>query len=919
MDEIPLMEGPSVTVSSYSQNTNKYVSGKVNVIKVMRDESSPEENSQQAAKRRKKKIGGSEEAPANIVEQVACFKCKFCNFLSLSEDAVTLHVQEDHSSRSVSVCDLGMQCPGCNNVFYSHKSLKVHLSEDHNVAQGELENILKAFSYSNNGQGSQQSSVDDSLVKLQDIEGVLENVGNSVGSNDHDIHNFAGPIVHTRRSSKSSQHIEYVNEAEAEKCGARDTSSPQSGSIPLRRLSVIEQTPKGKIACEVVKNKHLSEKCDSKKFKASSAIRPIDSQKGSVSAARPNSLQHQSNVRNDENAEMDTQYDMDSVQILDIALEPQQSESHEHLNQQLDNAGSRKSLPSMVVDSGNRYCTVTASPISCEEIIDEICQGEGMGEVMYVEEGDLGSGKQSPLMVCFASSSGDVSGNEEEYNVDIDNESATIIIEGNENDNSLSERMVLSKCTFDGSTLVGADGKRLVKRGYVKRDPAAKKEPRILSTSQRRRRNRDSNGEESPTYRCNVLGCCVRLRSQENIEYHQRCHVLLNVSEEASEETLIQSVDKTKFDCPECLTRVQSWKLMRSHLWKYHSIDIELYTCDQCGFKTPSLSNMRNVHEKIHGSEKPHLCDTCGKGFKTIKQLRNHKAIHNRREGVVEHCEVCGRSFNSNRMLRNHINTVHNKVRPYMCSECGHTAANRSSLKMHLRQHTGDRPYKCEECDYSSADHNSLRRHKKRHTGDKPYKCQYCGYACIQSSTYKTHLRKKHPGQDIGLVFTCKRCPFHTVSNDIFLAHTAEHDIADACGIPLALSRPSQRRPRKTARKRRLEIEDESVADELPIFVSIATDDASGECESPNFEKIVQHVSEAIVPGSNLHVLYNSINLSNASMKNRESVGDSIDIHDSLEDMGDDSELELVAEVTDASAMVEIPSEEIKYRLRKRL
>lgn len=60
-----------------------------------------------------------------------------------------------------------------------------------------------------------------------------------------------------------------------------------------------------------------------------------------------------------------------------------------------------------------------------------------------------------------------------------------------------------------------------------------------------------------------------------------------------------------------------------------------------------------------------------------------------RKDGPAETCEICGRTFGSNRMLRNHINTVHNKVRPYMCSECGHTAANRSSLKMHLRQHTG--------------------------------------------------------------------------------------------------------------------------------------------------------------------------------------------------------------------------------------
>lgn len=36
---------------------------------------------------------------------------------------------------------------------------------------------------------------------------------------------------------------------------------------------------------------------------------------------------------------------------------------------------------------------------------------------------------------------------------------------------------------------------------------------------------------------------------------------------------------------------------------------------------------MNNIHVKIHGNEKPYLCDTCGKGFKTTKQLGNHKVF----------------------------------------------------------------------------------------------------------------------------------------------------------------------------------------------------------------------------------------------------------------------------------------------------
>lgn len=126
-------------------------------------------------------------------------------------------------------------------------------------------------------------------------------------------------------------------------------------------------------------------------------------------------------------------------------------------------------------------------------------------------------------------------------------------------------------------------------------------------------------------------------------------------------------------------------------------------------------------------------------------------------------------------MLRLHKDTVHEKLRPFLCNYCGYSASSRSTLKMHMRQHTGEKPFACGECDYRTADHNSLRRHRMRHSGQKQYQCPHCAYACIQSSTYKTHLRNKHPGLDDGLLFSCPHCPFRTIKKDNHVAHLAEH------------------------------------------------------------------------------------------------------------------------------------------------
>lgn len=70
----------------------------------------------------------------------------------------------------------------------------------------------------------------------------------------------------------------------------------------------------------------------------------------------------------------------------------------------------------------------------------------------------------------------------------------------------------------------------------------------------------------------------------------------------------------------------------------------------------------------------------------------------------------------------------------------------------------------------------------------------FCAFGPFVLLLYRWSL---FAGQDSGLVFSCKKCPFHSVSHDMYLAHTAEHGIAEACGIPFKpVSRSSQRRVR---------------------------------------------------------------------------------------------------------------------------
>ncbi|KAL3288652.1 hypothetical protein HHI36_003085 [Cryptolaemus montrouzieri] len=248
--------------------------------------------------------------------------------------------------------------------------------------------------------------------------------------------------------------------------------------------------------------------------------------------------------------------------------------------------------------------------------------------------------------------------------------------------------------------------------------------------------------------------CRVRMHDKNKLQYHLNCHVA------------------TGFKCLECDQEFSFWNSLTGHLWRSHKIDMELYCCNECDYKTYSLAKLNNIHKLIHTNVKSFICNICQKGFKNNKQMRNHRAIHkSKSEKLVHECEVCGRKFSDRRQVKLHMDTVHMKLKPFLCNFCGYKSSSRSSLKIHIRQHTGEKPFSCDSCSYTTSDHNSLRRHKWRHTGDKPYKCAYCSYACIQSSTYKVHLKTKHPGQENDHMFTCPECQYRSINKDMYLTH----------------------------------------------------------------------------------------------------------------------------------------------------
>ncbi|NXY13185.1 ZN335 protein, partial [Atrichornis clamosus] len=124
-------------------------------------------------------------------------------------------------------------------------------------------------------------------------------------------------------------------------------------------------------------------------------------------------------------------------------------------------------------------------------------------------------------------------------------------------------------------------------------------------------------------------------------------------------------------------------------------------------------------------------------------------------------CPVCNRVYPMQKRLTQHMKT-HSTEKPHMCDKCGKSFKKRYTFKMHLLTHIqalANRRFKCEFCDYVCEDKKVLLNHQLSHMNDKPYKCSVCKYSTFREDFLVSHMAIKHTG---GKPFACEFCHFTT-------------------------------------------------------------------------------------------------------------------------------------------------------------
>ncbi|KAH8395229.1 hypothetical protein KR222_003174 [Zaprionus bogoriensis] len=209
--------------------------------------------------------------------------------------------------------------------------------------------------------------------------------------------------------------------------------------------------------------------------------------------------------------------------------------------------------------------------------------------------------------------------------------------------------------------------------------------------------------------------CSYKFENGDKLALHTKCH------------------KGTTFSCSECSLEAPNWRRCSSHLWKAHQIDVDLLQCPAlgCDYKS-AVSALVWRHMRVHTKWRARVLRRellRRRAQKQQQQQQQHQneaseapalaqptAVRKTKYYAEKTCEICKRKFVNGKTLSKHVKTVHNKIKPFICSVCGKKTARKASLIIHMRQHTGEKPLKCEHCKFCTRDPSSLFKHRQRHS-----------------------------------------------------------------------------------------------------------------------------------------------------------------------------------------------------------
>ncbi|XP_031621089.1 PR domain zinc finger protein 5-like [Contarinia nasturtii] len=212
--------------------------------------------------------------------------------------------------------------------------------------------------------------------------------------------------------------------------------------------------------------------------------------------------------------------------------------------------------------------------------------------------------------------------------------------------------------------------------------------------------------------------------------------------------------DKKKFyRCDECPKSFPMIKLKQYHITVSHSKP-KLFTCTICR-KAFATKRSRTTHEKSHNAVRSHLCDECGRGFRSARNLKLHKESSMHAAEALFQCPDCPHKCYRKDQLKRH-SVIHSND-SFVCEICTAQLPSMKNLMRHMTRHTrteANRKYACSLCPMKFFSAKVLKEHQAVHGNAKLHACQYCEQSFKYAGDLYKHL-KIHLGE---LRYQCEKC-----------------------------------------------------------------------------------------------------------------------------------------------------------------